>query len=54
MTGSTGARAEEARTVAHQLTDFTAKASMLRIAEEYDGLAEHAPAAGGKKDQGQR
>jgi hypothetical protein len=35
-------RAEEARTVAEQLTDPVAKAMMLQIAEDYDRIADHA------------
>jgi hypothetical protein len=35
-------RAEEARTVAEQLTDPIAKAMMLQIAEDYDRIADHA------------
>jgi hypothetical protein len=36
------ARAEEARTVAEQLTDPESKSTMLRIAGDYERLAEHA------------
>jgi hypothetical protein len=35
-------RAEEARSVAEQLTDPVARAMMSRIAEDYERLAEHA------------
>jgi hypothetical protein len=35
-------RAEEARNVAKQLTDAMAKEMMLRIAEDYDRIAENA------------
>jgi hypothetical protein len=44
-------RAEEARTVAEQLTDPIAKAMMLRIAEDYDRIADHAQqrASGAKR-----
>ena len=35
-------RAEEARTVAEQLADPEAKRTMLRIATDYEKLAQHA------------
>jgi hypothetical protein len=35
-------RAEEVRAVAEQLSDAEAKRTMLRIATDYDRLAEHA------------
>jgi ribosomal protein S17E len=35
-------RAEEARSVAEQLSDPESKRTMLRIAGDYDRLAEHA------------
>jgi hypothetical protein len=35
-------RAKKARNVAEQLTDPTVRAMMLRIAENYERLAEHA------------
>jgi hypothetical protein len=35
-------RAEEARTLGEQLTDAVSRRTLLRIAEEYDLLAEHA------------
>jgi len=36
------ARAEEARSVAEQLSDPESKRTMLRIADDYERLAEHA------------
>jgi hypothetical protein len=35
-------RAEEARTIAEQLSDPESKRTMLRIADDYERLAEHA------------
>jgi hypothetical protein len=35
-------RAEEARTMAEQLSDPESKRTMLRIADDYERLAEHA------------
>ena len=35
-------RAEETRTLAEQLTDPVSTSTLLRIAEEYERLAEHA------------
>jgi hypothetical protein len=35
-------RAEEARSLAEEMTDLEARAMMLRIAEGYDRLAQHA------------
>jgi len=35
-------RAEEARTLADQMNDETSKQTMLRIAGDYERLAEHA------------
>jgi hypothetical protein len=37
-------RAEEARVIAEQMTDPQARASMLRVAQEYEKLAERAEA----------
>jgi len=37
-------RAEEARAIAEQMTDSQARASMLRVAQEYEKLAERAEA----------
>ena len=42
-------RAEEARTVAEQLSDPESKGTMLRIASDYDRLAEHAGLRAGKQ-----
>jgi len=42
-------RAEEARTIADSLNDREAKRSMLKIADEYDLLAQRAEERSGKQ-----
>ena len=44
-------RAEEARSVAEQLSDPESKGTMLRIAKDYERLAEHAELRARKQSQ---
>jgi hypothetical protein len=39
-------RAEEMRTLADTMTDFTAKDTMLQMADKWDKMAEHVEKAG--------
>jgi hypothetical protein len=52
MTQSIGVnRAEEARSVAEQLADPESRRMMLRIAEDYERLAQHAEQRAAKRSQ---